>query len=78
MLAMMKPHPKVDDYPDLAAYHAAVDDWHKMLMQEFDALPAIKRIERWHEYTSRINISTAFTLLGKALSDWAKEQQKGS
>ncbi len=43
---------------------------------EYEALPAIKRIETWHETACSWPMGTAFRLLGDALRDWAKEQQK--
>jgi len=45
------------------------------LREEYLSMPPIKRIECWYTYTNMWPISESFAVLGRALSDWAKEQQ---
>lgn len=41
----------------------------------YNALPPIKRLERWYEFNCGRAIGFAMSALGEALRDWALEQQ---
>ncbi len=81
---MTNPHAEQDALE--AAEHTGIKAWEAREAEreavrlkkqaEYEALPAIKRLETWQETARSWPLGTSFRLLGEALRDWAKEQQK--